>query len=731
MDAYPPRMAAADGIPDDAQRRFDELLAHLPAGVVMHDAGGRVVAANRQALALLGRGEDLVLGSPDDDAFWHFVRADGTRMPASEYPVNAVLRTGAKVSDLVVGVPRPAEGGVRWLICNAYPERDEDGAMRGVVVCFTDCTALKYAEQSLHKSEERMRLALQGSTDAPWDWDLVTGEIYYSARYWEMLGYAADEQPPDPWAWIRMMHPKDRARVVAFVDELLPGPRQAYSIEFRLRHHDGHYVPVLSRGFILRDAAGAAVRLSGTNTDLTERKQSEHRIHELAYFDQLTGLPNRRFLIDELGQILARNGRAGRHGALLFLDLDHFKLLNDTMGHDVGDLLLREVARRLRRALREGDHLARLGGDEFVIVLENLGHTPAAATAEVQAVGRKILEVLGEPFDLAGRPYASSPSIGATLFDGHPGGIDTLLRQADLAMYRAKEEGRNTLRFFDPGMQAAVDRQAALSAALRTGLARRQFVLYCQPQFGHDGSLVGAEALVRWKRGADELVGPGEFIGAAESGGLIAALGMDVLEQGCHALARWARAPGLAALKLAVNVSVHQLRDPDFPHAVATLLAATGAPADRLTLELTESVFARNPADLVDRMQQLRGLGVHFALDDFGTGYSSLAYLARFPLAALKIDRSFVQDVDHDPNASSIVEAIIALARKLHLATIAEGVELDAQQAFLTAHGCDVMQGYLLGRPVALDEFERRYGQAGLPAPQGLQAFQAASGSST
>jgi diguanylate cyclase (GGDEF)-like protein/PAS domain S-box-containing protein len=724
MLANPPCIIVADAVPDDAQRRFDELLAHLPAGVVMHDAAGRVAAANCQALQLLGRSEDQVLGAQADDAFWHFVRADGTRMAPAEYPVNEVLRTGGKVSDLVVGVHRPDGGGERWAICNAYPERDEHGAVRTVIVCFTDCTALKYAEQSLHKSEERMRLALQGSTDAPWDWDLVTGELYYSARWWEMLGYVPDEQA-DAEAWVRLTHPDDRPYVAAFLDELLPGPRQSYNIEFRLRHHDGHYVPILSRGFILRDGGGKAVRLSGTNTDLTERKQVEHRIHELAYFDQLTGLPNRRFLIDELGQILARNGRAGRHGALLFLDLDNFKLLNDTMGHDVGDLLLREVARRLRRALREGDHLARLGGDEFVIVLENLGQSPAEATAEVHAVGRKLLDVLGEPFELAERQCASSPSIGATLFDGAPTSIDLLLRQADLAMYRAKEEGRNTLRFFDPGMQAAVDRQAALSAALRTGLARRQFVLYCQPQFGHDGSLVGAEALVRWQRGADDLVSPGEFIGAAESGGLIAALGMDVLEQGCHALARWARAPCLRMLKLAVNISVHQLRDPDFPHAVAMLLAATGAPADRLTLELTESVFARNPDDLVDRMQQLRGLGVHFALDDFGTGYSSLAYLARFPLAALKIDRSFVRDVDNDPNASSIVEAIIALARKLHLATIAEGVELDAQQAFLTAHGCDVMQGYLLGRPVALDEFERHYGRPD------AGTYQAESGSST
>jgi len=723
MPANLPRVHHGHGAPDDAQRRFEELLAHLPAGVVMHDARGRVVAANRQAVLLLGRSEDDVREAPSQDPLWHFVRADGSRMPPSEYPVNTVLRTGGKVSDLVVGVHRSADGDVRWAICNAYPERDEHGEIRCVVVCFTDCTALKHAEQSLHKSEERMRLALQGSTDAPWDWDLVTGEIYYSPRWWDMLGYEPGTERSDAETWLRMAHPDDRPRIAATLDEVLPGARQAYSFEFRLRHRDGHYVPVLSRGFVLRDAAGKAIRLSGTNTDLTERKLSERRIHELAYFDQLTGLPNRRFLIEELSQILARNGRAGRHGALLFIDLDNFKLLNDTLGHDVGDLLLREVARRLRRILREGDHLARLGGDEFVIVLENLGASTAEATTEVQAVGRKLIEVLAEPFDLAGRQCASSPSIGATLFDGGPSDIDMLLRQADLAMYRAKDEGRNTLRFFDPGMQAAVDRQAALSAALRTGLARRQFVLYCQPQFGHDGRLVGAEALVRWRRGADELIAPGEFIGVAESDGLIAALGLDVLEQGCRALARWARSPLLRPLKLAVNVSVHQLRDPDFPQALAALLAATGAPADHLTLELTESVFARNPDTLVERMRELRALGVQFALDDFGTGYSSLTYLARFPLAALKIDRSFVQDVYTDPNASSIVEAIIALARKLHLSTIAEGVELDAQQAFLTAHGCDVMQGYLLGRPMALDEFERRYD----PQP----ACQAASGSST
>ncbi|WP_296950146.1 bifunctional diguanylate cyclase/phosphodiesterase [uncultured Massilia sp.] len=695
------------------QRRFDDLLDQLPAGIVVHDADGRVLAANRLALHLLGRDQDAVLGLPAHAATWRFLRADGSPMPQEDYPVNRVLRDGGKVSDLVVGVPGATPGDTRWMLAGAYPEVEQE-RVRGVVVSFTDCTALKLAEQSLQKSEQRLQLVLRGSTDAPWDWDLVSGETYYSERWWELVGWRPGELEPDPSAWLRLMHPDDQPRVTAFLAELLATERQGYAIEFRLRHRDGHDVPVLARGYVLRDDTGRALRVSGTTTDLTERKDAERRIYELAFFDHLTGLPNRRFLVEELGKILARSGRSRQLGALMFLDLDNFKLLNDTMGHDVGDMLLRQVAARLRGALRDADHLARLGGDEFVVVLENLGTTAPEAVAEAQRVGRRILDALAPPFDLGACRCASTPSIGATLFDDNRTGIDTLLRQADLAMYRAKADGRNTLRFFDPGMQEAAARQALLDGQLRDGVARRQFVLHCQPQFARDGRLAGAEALVRWQRddagdGAPALLGAGEFIGQAEASGLIVPLGMQVLEDSCRLLARWAADPWLGALRLSVNVSARQLREPGFADALADLLADSGAPAHRLTLELSEDALAANPPGLAPRMARLAELGVQFALDGFGSGASPLARLRRWPFAALKIGSQLTG------GDRPLVEAIVALARKLRLGIVAEGVEDEAQRIFLAECGCDLLQGYLLGRPVPVAEFERLYGAGRQP----------------
>jgi diguanylate cyclase (GGDEF)-like protein/PAS domain S-box-containing protein len=697
--------------------RFDELLDHLPAGVVVHGADGRVLSANQHALDLLGRARGDAIGMEATVPPWHFVRADGTPMPSFEFPANQVLRTGAKVADLVVGLPGATRSDVRWLLANAYPEYDEDGHLERAVVCFTDCTALKDAEQALQKSEQRLSLALRGSTDACWDWDLVTGEVYYSDRWWELAGYRPGELSSDGLTWTRLMHPDDRPRVRAFLEELLATRCETYSIEFRMRHRTGHDVPVLARGFVLRDADGRALRASGTTTDLTERKHAERRIFELAYFDQLTGLPNRRFLVEELGKVLARATRLGQFGAVLFLDLDKFKLLNDTMGHDVGDMLLRQVAGRLRGALREADHLARLGGDEFVVVLENLGPNQAAAVAEIQHVGQRIIAALGTPFDLGPCRANTSPSIGAALFDSGAAGSDALLKQADLAMYRAKAEGRNTMRFFDPGMQEAAEREAALDGQLRIGVARRQFVLHCQPQFSRDGSVAGAEVLVRWQRdepGAPALVGAGDFIGQAESSGLIVPIGMQVLEDSCRLLARWAREPRLANLRLAVNVSVRQLRDPAFPDALANMLAASGAPASRLTLEITESVFTAKLPDLVPRMQRLNALGVQFALDDFGTGATSLVHLQDFPFATLKIGRALVRPTLNDAGQGGrpLVEAIVAMARRLDLGIVAEDIEHEAQRRLLADCGCDVMQGYLLGRPVSAAEFERKYGGA-------------------
>lgn len=694
--------------------QLDDLLDHLPAGVIVHGTDGRLLHANRLACELIGKSVEQLRGTRSGRTAWPLLRSDGAPMPAKDFPVNVVLRTGRKVSEVVLGIDNSQPESIRWLICNAYPEFDSKGKLCRVIVCFTDCTAIKQAERQIKKSEERLRLALQGSTDALWDYDLIKNEVYYSDRWWEMLGYQPGELGGNPDLWQELTHPDDSFRILNYWSDLLSGQRDTYSVEWRLRHRDGHYVPVLSRGLVTRDTAGKAVRVSGTNTDLTERKLAEQRIYELAYYDHLTGLPNRRLLGEELDKAQARSQRSKRLGAIIFLDLDNFKLLNDTMGHDFGDMLLCQVADRLRHTLRHCDQLARLGGDEFVLVLEDLGENKREAVAEAQHVLEKLQSALGQPYYMDGRMFMSTPSMGVTIFDGTATDIDTLLKQADLAMYRAKSEGRNTARFFDPHMQVSADHQATLERALREGLLAHQFVLYCQPQFDKDGSLVGAEVLVRWRRPDGELLGPAEFIGLAESSGLIVPLGQYVLEESCHALARWREDGLLSKLELAVNISALQLRSADFTTNVTDILSQTGAPPDKLCLELTETVFAENVTETIERMEELCRQGVHFSLDDFGTGYSSLAYLKRFPLAALKIDRSFVHDVHSNPDAVPIVRAIIALAHSLDLEIVAEGVEHEDQRRFLINGGCSTLQGYLLGKPMPMWEFEQVYSSAGV-----------------
>ncbi|MGH8831057.1 MAG: EAL domain-containing protein [Polaromonas sp.] len=440
--------------------------------------------------------------------------------------------------------------------------------------------------------------------------------------------------------------------------------------------------------------------------DITRRKVAESEIKHLAFYDPLTQLPNRQLLMDRLQHALVHHHQHRREGALMFIDLDHFKTLNDTMGHQKGDLLLQQVATRLAACVRQADTVARLGGDEFVVMLEDLGQNPREAAAKAEAVAEQILAALSEPYDLAGYQHYSTCSIGVTSFNHIQNNIGDLLKQADLAMYQAKMSGRNTICFFDPVMQSAASASAALQSDLRQGLRENQFLLHYQPQVGRNGRMTGVEALLRWQHAGRELVPPAEFIPAAEEAGLILPLGQWALETACRQLAAWAQRPDTAALSIAVNVSVRQFRHPEFVDLVMAALHETKVSPYKLKLELTESLLADDMDITISKMAKLKGMGVTLSLDDFGMGYSSLSCLKRLPLDQLKIDKSFVEDILRDPNDAAIARTIIGLAQSLGLGVVAEGVETEAQRDFLSRHGCECYQGNLFCKPLPIDELE-------------------------
>jgi diguanylate cyclase (GGDEF)-like protein/PAS domain S-box-containing protein len=687
-------------------QRHQSLLDFVEAGIVIHNAAGDILQANQTAALLLGVPYEDLVGEFKKDPQWDFIREDGTPMPAEEYPYARAVKTGDFLRNAVVGVQRNGGRDVAWVMCNAHPVHDETGEIAEVVVSFIDITELKLAERAVQKSEERLRLVLQGSNDAPWDLDLVAGSAYYSPRWWQMVGREPNEVQPEPLLWTELLHPNDYARVMALFNQALNDGLTAYEIEYRLHHKSGEYVPVLSRAFILRDALGEPIRISGMNTDLTQTKIAEERIYQLAFYDPLTELPNRRLFREQLQKALLVSLRTRRQGALLFLDLDHFKLLNDTLGHEMGDMLLQQVAKRLRHAVGSSDTVARLGGDEYLIMLEDLPEDIRNAAIAAEKIGEKLLALLATPYILNGAKYCCTASIGIAMFGAGEQGVDGLFRQADLAMYQAKAKCRNTLRFFDVSMQTAVEERLVLENDLRQGVDQGEMVLHFQKQVVGSGDIVGAEVLLRWNHPRRGLILPGTFIPLAESSGMILPLGRWVLHEACRQLVAWAQDKLLSQLQLSVNISIRQFREPDFVAQVLAAIEETGADPTKLLLEVTESLFAEAMEDIVEKMNLLKARGVRFSLDDFGTGYSSLAYLQRMPLDELKIDRSFVHSVLTDENSSTIACIIIDLANKLQLNVIAEGVETEEQRAFLAANGCTIYQGYLFGRPLPIERFE-------------------------
>ncbi|MGA7594691.1 MAG: EAL domain-containing protein [Gallionella sp.] len=507
--------------------------------------------------------------------------------------------------------------------------------------------------------------------------------------------------------WEALIHPDDRIEIGRYFRNEVFEQGKDFDREYRIiRHHDKAERWMHGLGKLEFNAQRAPLKMRGTIRDITESKLVEAEMRKLAFYDSLTHLPNRLLLMDRLQHSLASSARTGKQGALLFLDLDNFKTLNDTLGHEIGDLLLQQVAQRLVSSVRDGDTVARLGGDEFVVVLENLSVQTLAAAEQAESIGEKILSKLSIPYRLAVNDYQNSASVGATLFNGQQTTMEELMKQADIAMYQAKKTGRNALRFFDPQMQASVNRHAAMESELRKAVDQQQFELYYQIQVDNELKSLGAEALIRWKHPGQGLVPPFQFITLAEETGLILPMGTWVLETACAQLKAWQQAARTRDLVLSVNVSAKQFRQPEFISQVKAQVRHHGINPVRLKLELTEGMLLEDIEDTIKTMNILSEIGIQFSLDDFGTGYSSLQYLKRLPLDQLKIDRSFVRDIVTDSSDKAIVKTIIAMAHSLNLDVIAEGVETEAQHRFLFNEGCRHFQGYHFGMPLPIAQFE-------------------------
>lgn len=456
----------------------------------------------------------------------------------------------------------------------------------------------------------------------------------------------------------------------------------------------------------VKNLDGEITNFVGSGTDITHSKAAAAEIESLAFYDQLTALPNRRLLLDRLKQALLYSARHRDDGAILFLDLDHFKTINDTLGHDTGDELLQEVAQRLTASVREGDTVARLGGDEFVVMIEGLSEQKAEAAANTEDIGEKILAALNRPYTLAGKEYQLGCSIGVALFSDHIQSVDELLKHADIAMYQAKRSGRNALRFFDPVMQASINARVALETDLKVAIKQNQLTLFYQPQVYHNRQITGAEVLLRWKHPARGMIPPMEFIPLAEETGLIIPIGQWVLKQACERIKAWEDNILTQNLQLAVNVSAKQFYQPDFVSQVMQAIEQSKINPDKLKLELTESLVLDDIEDTIKKMHQLQAVGVRFSMDDFGTGHSSLAYLTQLPLDQLKIDQSFTRNICTKHNDAIIAQTIIGMGNNLGMEIIAEGVETEEQRAFLQRHGCPTFQGYLFSKPIPIQAFE-------------------------
>ena len=680
-----------------SEERMAITLNSIGDGLIATDARARITLMNPAAERFTGWTLAQARGLAISDVF--VIESALTGLPA-EIPVKRVLTEGAVLGLANHTVLISRDGTRRDVADSAAPIRNANGTIEGVVLVFQDVTEPYRMRRALADSEQHFRTLANHGQALIWTAGLDKKCNYFNSVWLKWTGRTLAQELGD--GWVEGVHPDDLARcfstyVTAF------DAHEAFDMEYRLRHASGDYRWILDQGSPRYDSQGRFLGYIGHCLDLTQVKQAEARVAHLAYHDALTGLPNRALFQDRLMQAVAAARRGQRFGALMFVDLDHFKRLNDVYGHALGDAVLKEVAERLKFYLRTEDTVARLGGDEFVVLLPALSVEMDGAATLARAVADKICLALESPISIDGTLYHSAASVGVTLFPKDDESVDDLMREADIAMYRSKESGRNAISFFQADMQHTVTQRYALEQELREAVAQQAFELHLQSQVDASGQVTGAEALVRWCHPTRGLVAPATFIPLAEESRLILPLGEWVLRQACGVIAQLDAAGH--SLHIAVNVSPLQFAQANFVARVREILSATGADPTHLTLEITEGLLVEHMTETMGRMAELADLGIHFSIDDFGTGYSSLSYLKRLPLYELKIDKSFVQDVPDDPNDVALVETILAMSQHLHLHVVAEGVETPAQFEFLKSRGCTRFQGYHFHRPQAQQDW--------------------------
>lgn len=677
----------------ESEARFRAMLEGSPIAVRIANGGGRrVVFANQRYYQLIN-GESLEAGVVDPRCYY----AD----PTVYDETLLLLAEGRKVTDKLVELIIPGQG-IKWALATYLPFRFE--GQEAVLGWFYDVTTLKQTEQALLQSELRFRQMFENHASPmlliePEDGRVVNANQAAAAFY----GYAVEQMQDMN---IAQINDETSGEVILSRQRALKEKRNYFVFPHRMASGEVRTVEVYSSPV---EVDGRLLLFSIIH-DITERRQLEAQMHELAFYDPLTKLPNRRLLIDRLDKALISCFRNRRHAALMFLDLDHFKVLNDLHGHDMGDQLLVEVAGRIRGCIRDQDSAARFGGDEFLVMLEGLAEQEGEAVTQADAVAEKIRAALAEPYllkrDEEHITHHCSSSIGVTVFLDQVESLEQLLKWTDMAMYHAKDAGRNMIRFFDPAMQTSIETRAALESDLHTALEQRQFKLFYQVQVDTQGQPHGAEVLVRWLHPKRGLVSPAQFIPLAEDTGLIVPIGEWVLDTACAQIAIWHAQPSPEHLVIAVNVSSKQFRQADFVNQVQDSVARHGISPALLKLELTESLVLDNVDDTIVKMNALKAFGVSFSMDDFGTGYSSLSYLKRLPLDQIKIDQSFVRDITTVKTDMLMVKTILDLGKNFDMDVIAEGVETQLQREMLQASGCTRFQGYLFSKPVPVEEFE-------------------------